>query len=271
MRSPSYIVPWRRSPERLWRKKQTAERVLAMSRGCNQRTRGAGSTGGLHHLLDSRLRAACSTPGHCPCRESRSGATQLASAPEVVDLSHGDDVEEAARPKRPRTSRTGLNGGMLSDFVILDGLHAIVQRSPWTVANLPELDRREELEDGERLLLFFTRGVHHALAAVQRVGSITSFVHLCSLGRPLPTDVRGTLTRLRAVEQELRGCPRQQNGTDCGFFVLSLARFVASLSTFSGVRRIESGAVDKVTDRYIAEQRQWLRGLQAAQEEPEGQ
>ena len=206
-----------------------------------------------------------------PCRESRSGATQLASAPEVVDLSHGDDVEEAARPKKPCTSRTGLNGGMLSDFVILDGLHAIVQRSPWTVANLPELDRREELEDGERLLLFFTRGVHHALAAVQRVGSITSFVHLCSLGRPLPTDVRGTLTRLRAVEQELRGCPRQQNGTDCGFFVLSLARFVASLSTFSGVRRIESGAVDKVTDRYIAEQRQWLRGLQAAQEEPEGQ
>lgn len=168
-------------------------------------------------------------------------------------------ARRSARGKRPRT---GLDGGMLSSVVILDGAKAIVRPSQWTLVTLSELGRRASVKDGERLLLFFTRSSHHALVAIESVAGATWFMHLCSLGRPLPVDVEATLARFGARDQNPRGCPRQQNGLDCGFFVLALTRYVVALTTpLSAVRRIPAGAVDKVTDAYIAQQRQWLRGL----------
>ena len=60
----------------------------------------------------------------------------------------------------------------------------------------------------------------------------------------------------------LRGCPRQQNGVDCGFFVLAFARYVVALTRpLTEVRRIVKGAVDDVNYAYIAQQREWLRTL----------
>ena len=89
-------------------------------------------------------------------------------------------------------------------------------------------------------------------------------MHLCSLGRDLPAKVGGILKRLGAQDQKQRGCPRQQNGVDCGFFVLALARYVVALTEpLSTVKRIEKGAVAEVDDEYMAEQREWLRGLSA--------
>ena len=130
------------------------------------------------------------------------------------------------------------------------------------LATLHQLDRRSGVEDGERLLLFFTMGVHHAIVAIECVDGVTSFMHLCSLGRPLPANVEATLARFGARDQMPRGCPRQENGLDCGFFVLALARYVVALTTpLSTVRRIQKGTVDKVTDAYMAQQREWLRGL----------
>ena len=151
---------------------------------------------------------------------------------------------------------------MMSSVVILDGLTAIVRPSRWRLVTCSELERRSAVEDGERLLLFFTQAAHHALVAIECVAGTISFVHLCSLGRPLPVSVVAMLARFGAHDQMLRGCPRQQNGVDCGFFVLALARYVVALvSPLSAVRRVEAGAVDKVTDAYMAQQRAWLRGL----------
>ena len=87
-------------------------------------------------------------------------------------------ARRSARRKRPRT---GLDGGMLSSVVILDGVTAIVRPSQWTLLTLSELSRRASVKDGERLLLFFTSASHHALVAVESVASI-------STGSGLPSE-----------------------------------------------------------------------------------
>ena len=55
-------------------------------------------------------------------------------------------ARRSARRKRPRT---GLDGGMLSSVVILDGVTAIVRPSQWTLLTLSELSRRASVKDGE--------------------------------------------------------------------------------------------------------------------------
>jgi len=60
--------------------------------------------------------------------------------------------------------------------------------------------------NGEQLLLFFTKSAHHALVAIQCIDAGITFMHLCSLGRRLPVDVKDTLDKLGATDRKNNTC-----------------------------------------------------------------